>query len=51
MALVEQGVAPSTVEDVDFSGVTRVRDEVGPDDGPGVDARRDEVLGVLDGLR
>jgi len=51
VALVEQGVAPSTVEDVDFSGMTRVRDEVGPDDGPGVDARRDEVLGVLDGLR
>jgi len=49
--LVEQGVAPSAVEDVDFSGVTRVRDEVGPDDGPGVDARRDEVLGVLVGLR
>jgi len=50
VALVEHGVAAAAVEEVDFSGVTRVRDEVGPDDDAAVETRRDEVLTVLRGL-
>ena len=33
-----RGVPASAVEEIDLSGVTRVRDEVGPDDAAGVDA-------------
>lgn len=43
-ALVDGGVDASRVEQADFSGVTRVRDEVGPDDAAGVATRRDAVL-------
>jgi V/A-type H+/Na+-transporting ATPase subunit A len=50
LALVEGGVSPSAVEEVDFSGMTRVRDEVAPDDADGVVRRRDEVLARLDAL-
>jgi V/A-type H+/Na+-transporting ATPase subunit A len=50
LALVEAGRPPSAVEEVDLSGVTRVRDEVGPDDAAGVERRRDEVLALLEGL-
>ena len=47
LALVEAGLPASAVEDADLSGVTRVRDEVGPDDGAEVDRRRDEFLSYL----
>jgi hypothetical protein len=36
------------LEETDLSGVTRVRDEVGPDDALGVEGRRDEVLASLE---
>jgi V/A-type H+-transporting ATPase subunit A len=48
LALVDEGVPASAVEEVDLSGVTRVRDEVGPDDAAGVERRRDEVLMLLE---
>jgi len=47
LALVAAGVAPSEIESYDFSTVTRVRDEVGPNDASTVVARRDEVLDAL----
>jgi V/A-type H+/Na+-transporting ATPase subunit A len=50
VALVEAGVAPEAVEELDFTGVTRVRDEVAPDDASGVKRCRDEVLTALDAL-
>ncbi|MDE3085294.1 MAG: V-type ATP synthase subunit A [Acidobacteriota bacterium] len=50
VTLVEAGVPPGLVEEVDLSGLVRVRDEVGPGDAAGVDRRRDQVLGALDGL-
>jgi len=51
LAAIERGVPASIVEEVDLSGVTRVRDEVDGDDAEGVVARRDQVLGVLRGLK
>jgi V/A-type H+-transporting ATPase subunit A len=48
--LVEHGVPAASVEEVDFSPVVRAREEVGPDDRAGVEARRDEVLARLAGL-
>jgi V/A-type H+/Na+-transporting ATPase subunit A len=48
LALVERGVPASAVEEIDLSGVSRVRDEVGPDDAAGVERRRDEVLASLE---
>jgi len=48
LSLVEQGLAASVIEESDLSGVTRVRDEVGPDDAAGVERRRDEVLEMLE---
>jgi len=50
LALIGQGVAASAIEEVDFSGATRVRDEVGPDDAAGVERRRDELVVVLSHL-
>jgi len=47
LELVEQEVAPTRIEESDLSGVTRVRDEVAPDDADGVKHRRDEVLAML----
>jgi len=47
LSLIEQGVAPSVVEESDLSGVTRVRDEAAPDDVASVEHRRDEVLATL----
>ena len=42
LALVDRGrVRRRRVEEIDLSGVTRVRDEVGPDDAAGVEQRRD----------
>jgi V/A-type H+-transporting ATPase subunit A len=51
LALVKAGVPASAVEEVDVSPLARVRDEVGPDDAPGVGRRRDEVLSALDRLQ
>jgi V/A-type H+-transporting ATPase subunit A len=50
LAAIERGLPASVVEEVDFSGVTRVRDEADGDDAERVVERRDEVLGVLRGL-
>jgi V/A-type H+-transporting ATPase subunit A len=44
---IERGLPASVVEEVDFSGVTRVRDEADGEDAERVVERRDEVLGVL----
>ena len=45
--LVERGVPVVSVEAVDFSGVSRVRDEVGSGDADGVRRRTVEVLAAL----
>jgi len=50
LAAIDRGLPASVVEEVDFSGVTRVRDEADGDDAERVEERRDEVLGVLRGL-
>jgi len=50
LALVERGVPAAAVEELDLAGVSRVRDEVGPDDAAGVERRRDEVLAVMDAV-
>ena len=39
LAAIDRGLPPSIVEEVDFSGVTRVRDEVDGDDAEGVVSR------------
>jgi V/A-type H+-transporting ATPase subunit A len=49
-ALVEQGVPASRVEEHDFSSLVRAREETGPRDLDGVQARRDAVLLALDEL-
>ncbi|MGP8007831.1 MAG: V-type ATP synthase subunit A [Acidimicrobiales bacterium] len=49
LALIEEGHPASMVEELDFSGVIRVKDEVGPADAGGVERRRDEVLASLEG--
>ncbi len=51
VSLADAGVPPTTLEDFDLSGVTRVRDEVPPDDASGVELRRDEVLDALQKLQ
>jgi V/A-type H+-transporting ATPase subunit A len=48
LALVDQGHPASAVEEIDTSGVVRIRDEVGPDDAAGVERRRDEMLAALE---
>jgi V/A-type H+-transporting ATPase subunit A len=50
VALVDGGLPASVIEELDLSGVTRARDEFGPDDARSVTARRDEVLSVLEKL-
>jgi len=50
VALVDAGLAPGSLEDLDLSALTRARDDFGPDDDEGVTARRDEVLAVLGAL-
>jgi len=47
LAMVDRGVSAAVVEELDLSGVSRVRDEVGPDDAAGVVHRRDEVLAAM----
>jgi V/A-type H+-transporting ATPase subunit A len=50
VALVDGGLPASVVEELDLSGVTRARDEFGPDDAEAVATRRAELLGVLEHL-
>lgn len=50
LALVEAGVLASLVEEVDWGPMVRARDETGPEDAPGVQSRRDVVLGDLNAL-
>jgi V/A-type H+-transporting ATPase subunit A len=47
-ALLDAGVGVESMEALDYSGLTRVRDEVAYDDVEGVARVRDEVLGALD---
>ncbi|HYA68139.1 MAG TPA: V-type ATP synthase subunit A [Acidimicrobiales bacterium] len=47
IALIDGGLPASVIEELDLSGVTRARDEFGPDDAEAVSARRDELLDVL----
>ena len=51
LALVEAGTPVAAIEELDLTAVTRVRDEVAPDDAAGVGRLRDEVLDRLDALR
>ena len=48
--LVSRGVAATTIEDLNFGLVLRAREELGPSDASGVDARRREFLKRLDRL-
>lgn len=48
--LVEHGLAASRVEESDLSDITRVRDEVGPEDAVGIEHRRDQTLVMLEKL-
>lgn len=50
VALIDLGVDPSVIEEADLSGASRIRDEVGPDDAPAVQRRRDELLATLEHL-
>ena len=50
LSLVEEGIAPSAVEESDFSGLSRVRDEAGPDDVASVERRRGEAFAILEQL-
>jgi V/A-type H+-transporting ATPase subunit A len=48
--VVDVGVPATAVEEVDFGLLVRARDETGPHDVDGVNARRDGVLACLEGL-
>lgn len=48
LALVDQGVLASVIEEVDFGPLVRARDEA--TDVAGVESRRDKVLAALDRL-
>lgn len=47
LTMVDVGVPATVLEETDFSGLTRVRDEVGPDDATGVERRGGEILAEL----
>jgi V/A-type H+-transporting ATPase subunit A len=49
-SLVDRGVLASTIEEQDYSGLVRAREETGSDDVDAVHRRRDSLLAVLDGL-
>ena len=49
-AAVDAGVPADAVEQVEFGPLLRARDDVPPDDGDAVAARRDAVLAALDAL-
>jgi V/A-type H+-transporting ATPase subunit A len=48
--LVDRDVLASTIEEQDFSGLVRAREETAADDTDGVRRRRDEILARLDAL-
>jgi V/A-type H+-transporting ATPase subunit A len=48
--LVEGGLPPSRVEELDFSRIVRAREETGPDDVDGVRRRQEEMLAALEDL-
>jgi V/A-type H+-transporting ATPase subunit A len=48
VTLIDKGVAPSLLENVDLSGITRAREETGPDDEEAVRKRGADVLTHLD---
>jgi len=50
LALVAGGVPAAAVEELDLSRIARLRDELGPGDGAGVAAARDEILAQLERL-
>ncbi len=49
--LAEDGVPAAAIERIDFGDVLRARDETGPDDAAGVEARRGPMLRRLEALR
>jgi V/A-type H+/Na+-transporting ATPase subunit A len=51
LASVEAGLPASSLEELDLSAVTRVRDDVGPDDAAGVTRVSDAVREVLETVR
>lgn len=50
LALIESGAPAATIEELDLSGLSRLREEFGPDDGPGVERSAGEILAALSGL-
>ena len=48
LSLLQMGVPPSSLEELDLSDVVRLRDEVGPDDDGAVTARGAEILARLE---
>jgi V/A-type H+/Na+-transporting ATPase subunit A len=48
LSLLQTGVPPSSLEELDLSDVVRLRDEVGPDDDSTVTARGAEILARLE---
>lgn len=50
LALVDGGATPAEIEELDLSGVPRVRDAVGPDDAAAVARCRDDALHALEHL-
>ena len=50
LALIARGVPAAVVEEFDFSPVARLRDELGPDDAPGVTAVQATMLARLEQL-
>lgn len=49
--LASEGVPAAAIERIDFGDVLRARDETGPDDAAGVEARREPMLRRLEALR
>jgi len=49
--LVRNGVPATSIEEFDLTAVVRAREETGPQDVEGVQARRDEVLAQLAGVQ
>ncbi len=49
-ALIERGVAATTVEQADFGIVLRAKDETGPADAAGVRKRQAEAVAQLEAL-
>ena len=50
-SLVDHGVTASQIEELDFSPLLRAAQETAPDGAHDVTARREQILGVLAGLK